>query len=175
MISEKMHSLSLGPSFSWSVVCPPSSKYSIWHFIQDQQHPLKFSVYFPGDLPSSNPWFLGLEHTSAEADGKTLTGLTGIMIRATHHLITEARKYQAAFCLSDQGAIPVGRNLTAVHKEEEDFQTSCTLPTEKGGARAGQACQDQIFQQHGTNDSMAGERVAWGSRVLCTPGCTARE
>lgn len=77
------------------------------------------------------------------------------MIRVTHHLITEATKYQAALYLSDPGAIPVGRNLTAVHKEEQDFQTSCTLPTERGGERAGQACQDKIFQQHGTNDSMA--------------------
>lgn len=129
--------------------------------IQEQQHPLKFSVHFLGDLPSSNPWFLGLEHASAEADGKTLTGLTRIMIRATHHLVIEARKYQAAFCLSYPGAIPVGRNLTAVHEEEEDFQTLCTLPTQRGGARAGQVCQDKIFQQHGTDDSsMAGEHVA---------------
>lgn len=129
--------------------------------VQEQQHPLKFSVRFLGDLPSSNPWFLGLEHASAEADGKTLTGLTRIMIRATHHLITEARKYQAAFCLSDPGATPAGRNLTAVHEEEEDFQTLYTLSTERGGARAGQACQDKIFQQHGTNDSgTAAERVA---------------
>lgn len=75
------------------------------------------------------------------------------MIRARHHLIREARKYQAAFYLSDPGAVPAGRNLTAVHEEEEDFQTLCTLPTERGGARAGQACQDKIFQQHSTNAS----------------------
>jgi len=43
--------------------------------------------------------YLGLEHASAEVAGKTLTGLTGIMIRATHHLIIQARRYQAAFSL----------------------------------------------------------------------------
>lgn len=43
--------------------------------------------------------YLRLEHASAEVAGKTLSGLTGIMIRATHHLIIQARRYQAAFSL----------------------------------------------------------------------------
>lgn len=145
--------------------------------IQEQQHLLKFSVYFLGDLPSSNPWFLALEHASAEADGKTFTGFTRIMIRATHHLITEARKYQAAFCLSDPGAIPAGRNLIAVHEEGEDFQTLCTLPRERGGARAGQACQDEIFQQHGTNDRVVSVWLRTARccvpQPCCLPACSA--
>lgn len=127
--------------------------------IRQQQHPLQISVHFLGDLPSSNPWYLWLEHASAEADGKTLTGLTGIMIRAAHLLIIQARKYQAAFSLVRSRQCSCGQKSLSRSRRGRALQTSCALPAERGVARAGHARQDKYSCS--TEQAMASLVSGW--------------